>query len=177
MIRVTPLWLQQYLIEQNKGELHTFCSLVPLIPICFRMFPVPQYCFCSPVPFKIWPFPLFHKTHGGTCSPEINWLVPLFPKNRKVVFLCSLFRNSVFVPLSPSKFDLCSPEINTLFPLFPRTPWEGLTHGRLSSAHKAHYPFVSYPHLLFLLDLILYVLSTIFQLCRDGSSWVELVLS
>ena len=26
-------------------------------------------------------------------------------------------------------------------------------------------------------DLILYVPSTIFQLCRDGSSWVELVLS
>ena len=30
---------------------------------------------------------------------------------------------------------------------------------------------------LFLFDLILYVPSTIFQLCRDGSSWVEPVLS
>ena len=28
-----------------------------------------------------------------------------------------------------------------------------------------------------LFDLILYILSTIFQLCRKGSSWVELVLS
>ena len=28
-----------------------------------------------------------------------------------------------------------------------------------------------------LFDLILYVPSTIFQLCRDGSSWVEPVLS
>ena len=30
---------------------------------------------------------------------------------------------------------------------------------------------------LFLFDLVLYILSTIFQLCRDGSSWVEPVLS
>ena len=30
---------------------------------------------------------------------------------------------------------------------------------------------------LCLFDLILYVPSTIFQLCRDGSSWVEPVLS
>ena len=30
---------------------------------------------------------------------------------------------------------------------------------------------------LFLFDLILYVPSTIFQLCRDGSSWVKPVLS
>ena len=43
------------------------------------------------------------------CSPEINWLVPLFPKNRKFVFLSSLFPNIVFVPLFPSYFDLCSP--------------------------------------------------------------------
>ena len=32
-------------------------------------------------------------------------------------------------------------------------------------------------HLFLLFDLILYVPSTIFQLCRDGSSWVEPVLS
>ena len=58
------------------------------------------------------------------CSPEINWLVPLFPKNRKFVFLCSLFPNIVFVPCSPQNltFFPCSPEINTLFPLFPKTP-------------------------------------------------------
>ena len=43
------------------------------------------------------------------CSPEINWLVPLFQKNRKHVFLCSLFPKIVFVPLFPSKFGLCSP--------------------------------------------------------------------
>ena len=29
----------------------------------------------------------------------------------------------------------------------------------------------------FLFDLILYVPSTIFQICREGSSWVEPVLS
>ena len=49
------------------------CSLVPQISkIWFCMFPVPQYCLCSPVPLKIWPLFL--------CSPEINALVPLFPK-------------------------------------------------------------------------------------------------
>ena len=50
--------------------------LVPMFPRnkkkMFSMFPVPQYCLCSPVRLKIWPlFP---------CSPEINALVPLFPK-------------------------------------------------------------------------------------------------
>ena len=35
------------------------------------MFPVPQYCLCSPVPLKIWPlFP---------CSPEINTIFPCSP--------------------------------------------------------------------------------------------------
>ena len=43
------------------------------------------------------------------CSPEIDWLVPLFPKNREFVFLCSLFPNIVFVPIFFSKFDICSP--------------------------------------------------------------------
>ena len=38
--------------------------------------------------------------------------------------------------------------------------------------------FISFPKLVVLLfDLILYVPSTIFQLNRDGSSWVEPVLS
>ena len=51
--------------------------LVPLFPKnrkkkCFLMFPVPQYCLCSPVPLKIW--------HLFPCSPEINTLFPLFPK-------------------------------------------------------------------------------------------------
>ena len=40
--------------------------------ICYLIFPVPQYCLCSPVPLKIWPF--------FPCSPEINALFPLFPK-------------------------------------------------------------------------------------------------
>ena len=39
---------------------------------------------------------------------------------------------------------------------------------------KASYPTGCF---VCLLDLILYVQSTIFQLCRDGSSWVEPVLS
>ena len=30
---------------------------------------------------------------------------------------------------------------------------------------------------VYLFDLILYVSSTIFQLCRDGSSWIEPVLT
>ena len=57
------------------------------------------------------------------CSPEINWLVPLFPKNRKCAFLCSVFPNIVFVTPFPSKFGLCSPcspEINGLFPCSPK---------------------------------------------------------
>ena len=37
--------------------------------------------------------------------------------------------------------------------------------------------YVSFLFKLFLLDSILYVPSTIFQLCRDESSWVEPVLS
>ena len=72
------------------------------------------------------------------CSPEINWLVPLFPKNRKFVFLCSLFPNIVFVPLKILPLFSCSPEINTLFPLFPKTPGraskigpKALTNGKL----------------------------------------------
>ena len=56
------------------------------------------------------------------CSPVINWLVPLFPKNRKCVFLCSLFSNIVFVPLFPSKFGLDSPVPLKYMPCFPCTP-------------------------------------------------------
>ena len=45
-----------------------------------------------------------------------------------------------------------------------------------------HFPSHSVTHdrflcFLFLFDLILYFPPTIFQLCRDGSSWVEPVLS
>ena len=49
---------------------------------------------------------VFPGGHLFPCSSEI-WHVPLFPKNRKFVFLCSLFPNIVFVPLFPSKFGLC----------------------------------------------------------------------
>ena len=52
---------------------------------------------------------------GGTCSLEIDWLVPLFPKNRKFVFLCSLFPNISFVPMFP--WNKCPVHQN---------PWEGL---------------------------------------------------
>ena len=39
---------------------------------------------------------------------KLDWIVPLFPPNRKSVFLCSLFPNIVFVPMFSSKFDICS---------------------------------------------------------------------
>ena len=47
----------------------------------------------------------------------------------------------------------------------------------------SYYSFVKFhdhvisKSVLFLFDSILYIPSTIFQLCRDGSSWVEPVLS
>ena len=44
-------------------------------------------------------------------------------------------------------------------------------HFRFNEQLKFH------AQLICLFDLILYVLSTIFQLCSDGSSWVEPVLS
>ena len=59
------------------------------------------------------------------CSPEINWLVPLFPKNRKCVFF--MFRVRQYCLCSPVPLKIwplfpCSPEIKGLFPLFPKTP-------------------------------------------------------
>ena len=55
------------------------------------------------------------------------------------------------------------------------------------SSHKSHIriereivgnsAYMKFGRNLFLFDLILYVPSTIFQLNRDGSTWVELVLS
>ena len=54
---------------------------------------------------------------GGGGGP-----VALFPKNRKFVFLCSLFPKIVSVPLKIWPLFPCSPEINTIFPLFPQTP-------------------------------------------------------
>ena len=56
---------------------------------------------------------------GGTCSPEINWLVPWFPKNLKFVFLYSLFPNTVFVPCSPQNLTFCSPVPLKKIPFFP----------------------------------------------------------
>ena len=43
--------------------------------------------------------------------------------------------------------------------------------------HCLGYGFYIYDAFVCLFDLILYVPSTIFQLIRDGSSWVEPVLS
>ena len=60
------------------------CSPVPQkSKICF-MFPVPEYCLCSPVPLKIWPlFP---------CFPEINTLFPLFPKTPGRALMISSYK-------------------------------------------------------------------------------------
>ena len=57
------------------------------------------------------------------CSPEINWLVPLFPKNRKFCFL--MFPVPQYCLLSPVPLKIwplfpCSPKINTLFPCSPK---------------------------------------------------------
>ena len=52
------------------------------------------------------------------CSPEINWLVPLFLKNEN---LFSDVPCSPILYLFPSKFGLCSPEINAPFPCSPKT--------------------------------------------------------
>ena len=56
-----------------------------------------------------------------TYSPEINWLVLLFPQNRKFVFLRFLFPNIIFVPV-PSIFGLCSPVLwdKSRFPSSPK---------------------------------------------------------
>ena len=79
----------------------------------------------APTSFKRYDIVRPSRGGGGymfPCPPEINWLVPLFPQNRKIVFLCSLFPNIVFVPLFPSNFGIWSPEIYALFHLFPKTP-------------------------------------------------------
>ena len=64
--------------------------------------------------------------------------------------------------------------------ILPKTAY-GLSVGiKLNSAYSLN-QFIDDVKLrhkcLFLFDLIIYVPSTIFQLCRDGSSWVEPVLS
>ena len=50
--------------------------------------------------------------------------------------------------------------------------WEKIIDGRIETS-----VMLSIRVLVCLFDLILYVRSTIFQLYRDGSSWVEPVLS
>ena len=57
----------------------------PLFPhnliILFSVFPVPQNCICSPVPFSFrLLFPCSPEINGPPCSPEINGLILLFPK-------------------------------------------------------------------------------------------------
>ena len=67
-------------------------------------------------PPRGYPFPCFN---------EINWIVPLFPKNRKFVFLCSQFPNNVFNPLFPLIFGLITMFLwnKYHFPLFLKSPW------------------------------------------------------
>ena len=61
-------------------------------------------------------------------------------------------------------------QLNHLVPY--KTVWNRINR-IMTADNKPILPF----SILCLFDLILYVLSTIFQLCRDGSSWVEPVLS
>ena len=74
-------------------------------------------------------FAILRPSQGGgggylfPCSPEINWLVPLFPKNRKFCFL--MFPVPQYCLCSPVPLKIlplfpCSPEINTLFPCSPK---------------------------------------------------------
>ena len=63
-------------------------------------------------------------------SPEINWLVPLFPKKSKICFL--------MFPVP--QYCICPPQNLAFVPLFPwnkcpvspvsQTPWEGLISGQ-----------------------------------------------
>ena len=85
----------------------------------------------------------------GTCSPEINCVVPLFPKIKILISYvpCSPKIQNCLKFCSPAPFIFsslfpCSSEINALVPLFPHSP------ERASS-----YPLISYramPALLFL---------------------------
>ena len=52
----------------NKGA----CSPVPPSKICFLMCPVPQYCLCSSLSLKSWPY--------FPCLPELNAIFPV-PQN------------------------------------------------------------------------------------------------
>ena len=66
----------------------------------------------------------YHNLLGGKpfhCCPEINRLVSLFYKNRKL-FLCSMLPNIAFVPCSTQNWTFvpCSPGINVIFPCFPK---------------------------------------------------------
>ena len=77
--------------------------------------------------------------------PETNWLVTLFPKNQKCVFL-------IFpVPSPAPQYCLWSPDPFTIFPLFPcspeinslvpQNPWDGLNSSYIPRG---------YSHLLFI---------------------------
>ena len=64
------------------------------------------------------------------CSPEIDWLVPMFLKiEEEKHFLCFLFPNSAFVLLKRWHLFPISPEINAIFPI-SQNLCEGLTYGR-----------------------------------------------
>ena len=58
--------------------------------------------------------------------------------------------------------------------------WQGTQNPARGAVNSGiHFFFIPEPpfFIFILFDLILYVPSTIFQLCRDGSFWVEPVLS
>ena len=74
------------------------------------------------------------------CSPEINWLVLLFPKNRKFVFMFPVPQYCLCSPVPLEIWPMlpCSPEINALFPLFPKTPGRPYILGKCMIRDKTY---------------------------------------
>ena len=99
-------------------SLKAICSSC-FLAICKMYFPSWQWY----AGFWFWLYRLLAITEslpggGGVPAPlfpEIVWLVPLFPKNRKFVSIFSLFPKIVFVPLKIWPLFPCSPEINAVF--------------------------------------------------------------
>ena len=61
------------------------------------------------------------------CSPEINWLVPMFLKIEEKHFYVPRSPNSAFVPLIRWHLFPSSPEINAFLPI-SQNPSEGLNY-------------------------------------------------
>ena len=65
------------------------------------------------------------------CSPEINWLVPMFLKiEEENHFFMFPIPNSAFVLLKRWHMFPFFPEINAIFPI-SQNPCEGLNYGQL----------------------------------------------